>query len=224
MDIVSLEIQTRDKNIKAKDYLRQGLIPVEFYGRGVENQSLKVDYQTFRRLYNKAGSNTVVELDVDGKEKIKALVHEVEYHPVNDSIIHVDFINVRMDEELETSIPLVYHGVAPAVKELAGILVTNLNEVEVRCLPGDLIHSIEYSIEPLVDFHSYVRVKDLKVPSTIVILNDPESVVATVVAPKVEEEHQPVAVAAEGAVAEGAPEASAQAADGKSNDGKESGK
>ena len=75
MDIVTLEIQTRDKNIKAKDHLRQGQIPVEFYGRGLENKSLKVDYQTFRRLYNKAGSNTVVELNVDGKEKVNALVH-----------------------------------------------------------------------------------------------------------------------------------------------------
>lgn len=220
MDIALLELQTRDTSIKAKDYLKQGMIPVEFYGRGVENKSLKVDYQTFRRMYNKAGSNTVVELDVDGKEKIKALVHEVEYHPVNDSIMHVDFINVRMDEELHTSIPLKGHGIAPAVKELAGILVTNLNAVEVKCLPGDLIHSIEYSIESLVDFHTYVRVKDLQVPSTIVILNDPESIVATVVAPKVEEEHT-VSVAAEGAETAAAAEgATDDKAEGKKDESK----
>lgn len=214
MDIVTLEVKIRDKNIKASDYLKQGMIPVEFYGRGIENKSLKVDYQTFRRLYNKAGSNTVIELDVDGKEKVKALVHEVDYHPVNDSIMHVDFINVRMDEEIHTSIPLKGHGVAPAVKELAGILVTNLNEVEVKCLPGDLIHLIEYSIEPLVDFHSYVRVKDLQIPGTIKVLTDPETIVASVVAPKVEEE-QPVAVEASGeepAVVEG--EVQAQAVEG----------
>lgn len=214
MDVVTLEIKTRDKNIKAKDYLKDGMIPVEFYGSGVENKSLKVDYQTFRRLYNRAGSNTVIELDVDGKEKIKALVHEVNYHPVNDTIMHVDFINVRMDEEIHTSIPLKGHGVASAVKELAGILVTNLNEVEVKCLPGDLIHLIEYSIEPLIDFHSYVRVKDLQVPGTIKVLTDPETIVASVVAPKIEEE-QPVAVEASGeqaAEASGEAQAPAQAA------------
>ncbi len=71
-----------------------------------------------------------------------------------------------------------------------------MHEVEVKCLPKDLIPSIEVSVESIVNFHSYVRVKDLKVPPTITILNSSQDVVVTAVAPKVEEEVAPVAAAA----------------------------
>lgn len=209
MEILSLDVQSRDKSLKAKDLLRSNLIPMEYYGRGLGNKSLQVDYQTFRKLFRVSGTNTVIELNVDGKEKINVLVHEIQQNPITDTITHVDFINVRMDEELHTGIPLEFVGDAPAVRELAGILTHHLTEVEVKCLPKYLVHDIEVSIATLVDFNSYVRVKDLVAPEGITILNAPEDIVANVVPPRLEEE--PVAapaegeaVAAEGADAEGA--------------------
>lgn len=201
MDILSLDVQSRNKSLKAKDLLRSNLIPMEYYGRGVGNKSLQVDYQTFRKLFRVSGTNTVIELNVDGKEKFNVLVHEIQQNPITDTITHVDFINVRMDQELHTRIPLKFVGDAPAVRELAGILTHHLTEVEVKCLPKYLVHDIEVSIAPLVDFNSYVRVKDLVVPDGITILNGPEDIVANVVPPRLEEE--PVAAPAEGeAVAE----------------------
>lgn len=195
MEILSLDVQSRNKSQKAKDLLRSNLIPLEYYGRGVGNKSLQVDYQTFRKLFRVAGSNTVIELNVDGKEKINVLVHEIQQDPVTDTITHVDFINVKMDQELHTKIPLEFTGDAPAVRELAGILTHHLNEVEVKCLPKYLVHNIAVSIAPLIDFSVFVRVKDLIVPDGITILNNPEEIVANVVPPRLEEE--PI-VAAEG--------------------------
>ncbi len=220
MDIMALEVQLRDKNHRAKDLLNQNLIPMEYYGSGVENKSLQVDYQTFRRLFRVAGTNTVIELNVDGKEKINVLVHDMQRDPVTSNIKHVDLINVRMDQEIHTKIPVELTGTAPAVKEQGGILMHHLNEVEIKCLPKDLVHSFLVSVESLVDFHSYVRVKDLEVPEGITILNGEEDLVATVVAPR-EEEAEIVEEAAE-AGGEGGAEAGAEG-EGEGEGGAEAG-
>lgn len=206
MEVLSLEVQTRDTSEKAKSLLERNFIPLNYYGRGVQNKSLKVDYQTFRRLYKQAGNNTVIELNVDGQEKCNVIVHEVDTDPISDTITHVDLINVRMDEEIHTTIPLEFVGQAAAVKELSGIFSPNLSELDIKCLPKDLVHTIEVNIESLVDFNASIKVKDLIVPSAIKVMNDPEQMVAAVVPPREEEPEQiaPVGeVSAEGgAVAE----------------------
>jgi len=210
-----LEVQSRDKNIKAKELLRSDLIPAEYYGRGVNNQSVKMDYQTFRKLFRVAGTNTIVELKVDGKDPINVLVHRVDQDPVTDRYTHVDFINVRMGEIIHTKVPIHLTGVAPAVKELAGTLTHQLNEIDVKCLPKDLIHSIDVDIASLVDFNCFIRVKDLNIPSTVEVLNDSEDVVATVVPPRVEEEVEAVESTEEGGEAAAVGEASEEKSEGE---------
>jgi len=85
-------------------------------------------------------------------------------------------------------VPVVFEGVSPAVKDLDGILVHGMTEVEIECLPGDLIAAIEVNIEGLVELDDMITVADLKVPSSITVLSDPESMVAKVEAPRIEEE------------------------------------
>lgn len=198
MDKVKFPAQPRDKAVKAKILRRKNLIPAEYYGRGIENMSLQVDYQAFRKLYKKAGSNTVIDLEIDGKGMKNVLIHNVSAHPVTDLYTHVEFINVRMDEEVTTTIPVRLEGQAPAVKDLAGILIQNLDGVEVTCLPKDLVHEIVVSVESLVDFNSSITVADLKIPAGITVLNEPEASVAYVTAPQEEEvaPTEPVDVAA----------------------------
>lgn len=205
METLPLDVKSRDINKKAKVLLRGDIIPIQFYGRGVKSRSFQVDYQTFRKLYRVAGSNTIVELNIDGKEKVNTLVHEVQTDPVTDLITHIDMINVRMDQEIMARIPLKFVGVSKAVKDEGGILTPHMNEIEVKCLPADLIHEIEVSVEPLVDFNTYIRVKDLAVPSTLTVLNESGDVVINAVLPRVEEEIVPqaAAVAEEGAVEPG---------------------
>ena len=163
------------------------MIPAEYYGHGIENHSLQMDYQTFRKVYRHAGENTVIDLEIEGGGNKKVLVHRVDYNPVSDRFTYVEFINVRMDEEVTTHVPIVLEGQAPAVKELAGVLVQNLDELEIRCLPGDLIHEVTVSVESLVDFNASVHVADIKVPGKITVITDPETTVATVTPPREEE-------------------------------------
>lgn len=203
-----MDVKNRGKEEKAKDLLASGFIPIEFYGKGMENKSLKVDYQDFRKLFRVAGSNTVITLNVDdGKEKVDSIVHDVAYHPVTDKIVHVDFVKIKMDEVIHTEIPVELVGTSPAEKDLGGTLMQNLNEVEVKCLPGDLIQKIEVNVEVIEDFNSFVRIKDLDLPETLEIMNDPEEVIVTAVPPAEEEEEEVPEVEGEEGVAEGEGEA-----------------
>jgi len=187
MDKVTFAAQPRDKAVKAKILRKKNLIPAEYYGHGVENMSLQLDYQSFRKLYRKAGNNTVIDLEIEGKGMKNVLIHNVDTHTVTDLYTHVEFINVRMDEEVSTTIPVRLEGTAPAVKDLGGILIQNLDGVDVTCLPKDLVQEIVVSVESLVDFNSSITVADLKIPKGITVTNEPEASVAYVTAPQEEE-------------------------------------
>jgi len=94
---------------------------------------------------------------------------------------------VRMDEEVTTTIPVRLDGVAPAVKELGGILLQDLDEVEVSCLPRDLVHEIVADISGLTELNSSLKVADLKIPSSIKVLTESDQSVAHVAEPQEEE-------------------------------------
>ncbi len=187
METITLAAQKRDMAITAKDVRKMKMIPAEFYGHGVDNLNLQLDYQAFRRAYKAAGENTIITLEIEGNGKKTVLVHNVDYHPVSDEFQHVEFKNVRMDEAVTTTIPVRLEGTAPAVKDMGGTLVQALDEIEVTCLPKDLIHEFVLSVEGLVDFNTSLRVSDIKVPSTITINTDLEEMVAIVSAPREEE-------------------------------------
>ena len=187
MDKVTFAAQPRDKSVKAKILRKQNLIPAEYYGHGVENMSLQLDYQSFRKMYKKAGSNTVIDLEIEGKGMKNVLIHNVDTHTVTDLYTHVEFINVRMDEEVTTTIPVLLEGTAPAVKDMGGTLIHNLDGIDVTCLPKDLVHEIVIDVSSLVDFNSSITVADLKIPKGITVTNEMEASVAYVTAPREEE-------------------------------------
>ena len=93
---------------------------------------------------------------------------------------HIDFYQVRMDEEIEAEVELVFKGESAAVKELGGVLVKNMDAIEVKCFPGDLPSEIEVDITPIKTFDDYIYVKDLPVSEKVEVLVDPETVVAMV--------------------------------------------
>ncbi|MDD3861738.1 MAG: 50S ribosomal protein L25 [Candidatus Gracilibacteria bacterium] len=204
MDKLTLEVQARDKSIKAKDLLAKDLIPAIFYGKGIENMEFQMNYQAFRKAYKQAGSNTIIELKTEDGKTFNVLASSVQLNPVTDMIVHVDFINVRMDEEIQTEVPLKFVGTSLAVKNDSGTLTSNVDALKVKCLPKDLVHEIEVSIEPLVDFNAIIRVKDLTIPQGITVLTPEDELVATVVPPREEKEEAPVVAEGAAAPVEGA--------------------
>lgn len=185
----TLSAKTRkDFGKKTKSLKRQGSIPAVVYGPGVENVAIEVDEKEFKKVFQKAGESSLIELVVD-KEKKPILVHEIQKDPVSNKIIHIDFLQPNLKEEVEVAIPLNFEGVALAEKDLGGTLVKNILELSVKALPQNLPHEIKVDISVLKTFEDHILVKDLVLPQNVQVLKNPEEIVASVLPPqKVEEE------------------------------------
>jgi len=187
MEKLELVAEVRDNKISAEDIRDQNKIPAEIYGRGFDNKSLSVDYLTFEKALAKAGESTLVDLNV-GSEGFKVLIHDVQYHPVTDKILHVDFRRVRLDEKVKAEVPIKLLGEAPAVKEYGGIVNEALEFVEIEAFPADLIYEIEIDISGMSQLGDKIYVKDIKLPETITIITTPDVLIAGMDEPNLKEE------------------------------------
>ncbi len=186
---MTLHAELRKTAGKENKILREkGKIPAIAYGKRIKNIPLSLDSKEFFQIYKQAGESTLIDLKIGNEPTKKALIAETQFHPISGKPIHVDLYQVRMDEKIKTEIPLKFIGESKAVKDLDGTLNTVKDEIEVECLPNDLISEIEVDISPLQTFEDLIYVKDLKVPSTITLLDNPEEVVAQVEEPRSEEE------------------------------------
>jgi large subunit ribosomal protein L25 len=189
---------------KVKRNRLKGLMPAVVYGHGTDTKPLFIGLKEFKKVYNEAGTSTLVNLTVDGEKSVKVLLHEPDIHYLSGEPVHVDFYAVKMTEKIDTAIPISYVGVAPAVEELEGNFITNKDELQIRCFPGDLISEVEVDISVLATFDDQIKVTDIKVPETIEVLDDPEEVLALVAAPITEEELEADLVTESGEEAEAA--------------------
>ncbi len=173
---------------KVRNLREKGLIPAVLYGPKIENTPLEIDFKDFEKVYREAGESSLISLEVE-KKKFLVLIHAIKLDPLSQKVIHVDFYQPKLDEEITANVPLVFEGEAPAVKELGGTFVRNIHEIEVRALPQNLPHEIRINADKLKTFEDSILVKDLIIPKEVKILKDPEETVAFVAEPeKVEEE------------------------------------
>ncbi|HLD70959.1 MAG TPA: 50S ribosomal protein L25 [Negativicutes bacterium] len=189
--MISLNAKPRKEFGKKTNEMRwNGFIPAVVYGPGVENANIQVEEKEFIKVLRKAGESSLVELSIEGaKEKRPVLINDIQRNPVTDKIIHIDFFQASLKEEVTVAVPLVFEGEAPAEKELGGTLNKNFLEIEVKALPQNLPHEITVDVTGLKTFEDHILVKDLKVPANVEILKGPEEIVAAVLpAQKVEEE------------------------------------
>lgn len=178
---------------KTRALRRAGVIPAVLYGKGIASQNIAVNARDFERAYKQAGESTLVDLKVGDAASVKALIQDVAKHHLTLKPIHADFYQVSMTEKLTASVPLKFTGEAPAIKELGGMLVKNLQEIKVECLPRDLAHEIEVNISCLKTFSDVITVGNITLPSGMRALNKPDDVVALAQAPRQEEEAVAVA-------------------------------
>jgi len=163
-----------------------GKVPAELYGNKQQNQHLFLNQVEFEKIYRSAGESSLIDLNLGSGQPFKVLVQQVDHDPISGHVIHADLLQVRMDQTLEVKIQLVFIGESKAVKELGGTLVKSLEEVEVSCLPGDLISHLDVDISSLNTFEDAIRVSDLHFPSTIKVLTEPETTIAIAQPQKVE--------------------------------------
>jgi len=176
---------------KVKNLRKEGILPAILYGPKIkESLSLEVDYELFEKIYKEAGESSLISLEIEGKkQKPQVLIQEVKRDSVTDMFLHIDFYQPRLEKEVEATVPLVFEGKAPAVKELGGTLVKNISEVEIKALPQKLLREIKVSVENLKTFDDEILISDLKVSEGVKISRSPEDIVALVTPPeKIEEE------------------------------------
>jgi len=185
---ISLSAKTRTVTGHKVGTLRaDGQLPVVLYGHGVDTQSLQVDAKKFAKLYREAGSSTIIELDIDGKMQ-NVVVHDIQFDPVTEAIVHADLYQVKMDEKLTAEVPLVFKGVSAAVKDLGGMLIKSVDKLEVEALPKDLPHEITVNISTLEGFDNKISLSDLEIPAGVEVKEEREITIVSVEAPRTEEE------------------------------------
>jgi len=179
----------------ARTLRREGKVPAIIYGHGRAAESVSVETSALKKMLGGISAATaIVDVTVDNRAPVKALIPEIQRDSLRPTeIIHVDLYEVRSDEEITLEVPIRLIGVPDGVRNFGGVLDHVLRELEIEVLPADIPEHVDLDVTALTIGHS-LFVRDLQVPKAKV-LNDPDTPICTVVAPRAEE--APAAVAAE---------------------------
>ncbi len=166
---------------------KSGKIPGVLYGPGVDSLPIELDEKTAARVLNTLTGSTLIRLEV-GDKKFSVLLRDLQRDSILRKILHVDFYAVPTDRAIRVHVPLQFAGKSAAVRDFGAVLVHLLSELEVECLPKDLVNGIQVSIAPLEKVGDSIAIKDILLPPGIKVLMDPEESVITVTAQAAEEE------------------------------------
>lgn len=188
MEKVVLNAEKRDvigKQVKAMR--RAGKLPAVIYGRHTEPINVSLDAHNASLILGRLTSSSLVTIALDGKE-YPSLVREKQRDYIKNRLLHVDFLTVSLTETLRATVAVNLVGVSMAVKDFNAVLVTNLQSLEVECLPTDLPERIDVDISVLARPGDGIRVRDIVVSDKVRLLDDPDTMVAVATFAKVEEE------------------------------------
>jgi large subunit ribosomal protein L25 len=165
---------------KVKRLRREGVIPANVYGHGLESVAIQIPKDDLMHLLHTAGRNEIVYLRLDGEEPRPAFLHQIQRNPVTDAILHVDFYQISLKEKVRMEVSLSLMGTAPAEQTHGGTLLHSLDRITVEGLPTEIPSSIELDVSGLEEIDATIYVRDLTVPGEVTVLTDPEQVVAKI--------------------------------------------
>lgn len=178
------------EKIRARQAARNGLVLGVVYGKGIgSNIPIIMPKVKLQRVLEESGEGTLIKLQIE-EEKIPkdVIIQDIQYHTYDGKVVHVDFMAVSLEEEVEVEVPLEFTGVSPAVKDTGGIFVQNVESVKVRCKAKDIPKSIPVDISVLATFDDMIYLKDLSLPANVELLDNPDNVIAMVDEPRSEQE------------------------------------
>jgi large subunit ribosomal protein L25 len=186
MDRVELKAQSRTlTGKKVKQLRRQQLIPAVVYGPDTPSKGIQIEERALSTALQQAGSTALIDLyiDAEGKPDV-VLARDIQRDILTSRFQHVDFYQVRLTEKVRTSPRLEIVGESPLVQSGAAVLVQILNQLEVECLPTDLISSIPVDVSVLEHLDDSISIRDLPIPPEITVMADLDDTVASVVPPR----------------------------------------
>jgi len=202
-----IELAVSKRNIVGKQVSslrRAGIIPAILYGKHIDAPVLlQMEGRVFNRVLNKAGMSRLITLNIEeGTDSQLALVREVQREPISGNFYHIDFMAVSMKEKIRLSVPLVLVGEAPPVENGEGIILQSMDEIEIECLPGDLVESVQVDVSTLTEVGAEILVSDLaEMAKGIEILANPDDLIVRITFMR-EEEEEEVEVGVETEIAE----------------------
>ena len=185
----SIQVATRTGTGKgaARTLRREGKVPGVIYGHDRAAETVVIDFLALTKLLGGiSASTTVVDVAIDGRAPVKALIREIQRDSLRPAhILHLDLYEVRADEAVTVEVPVHLSGIPDGVRNFGGVLDHSLRELEIEVLPGDIPESIDVDVTALTIGHS-IFVRDITIAKGR-ILNDPDTPVCPVVAPRSEE-------------------------------------
>ncbi len=195
--------RTQSRRNGARNLRAAGRVPAVIYGRQAKPQNLEISAKEFGDLiHHSVSENLLVDLSVenDARAKRLALVQEIQHHPLEGDVLHVDFHEVTENEKVVVLVPLETVGEAAGVKNSGGVLEHVVFKLKVRALPRDLPEQMIVDVSHL-ELGKSIHLGDIKAPAGVEILGDKHIAVISVALPRTEEEE--AAAVAEGEVAAG---------------------
>ena len=174
-----LDIQLREKTGKeaARKERQRGFIPAVLYGiKG--NKVLTVNAKDFEKMFEEIGEHSIINLNIDNKDKAEVIVKDFQLDPVTKHVIHIDFLEFEKGKALKTEVPIHVTGTSVGVKK-GGILETFVRDLEIECLPKDIPDSIDIDVNDM-EIGDSVHARDISVDDKIKVLTNPEQVVVTI--------------------------------------------
>ncbi|HEX7023708.1 MAG TPA: 50S ribosomal protein L25 [Gemmatimonadales bacterium] len=181
----------------ARALRRDGKIPAVLYGRGREAEAIVVDNTALTRLLTQiAAATTIVEVAVEGRAPVQALIREIQRNPVRPAdIIHLDLYAVQAGQKIMVEVPVKLIGVPDGVKNFGGVLDQIMHDMSIRVLPAEIPEHIDVDVSALAIGQS-IHIADLPTDGRFEIMNDAGQTICTVGAPRAEEVVAPVVEAA----------------------------
>lgn len=191
---------------KIRQLRRQGILPVNLYGKKIKSQSLQINEKEFNKVFDQAGETSVIYLEIEGsKEPRPVLINNVQLHPVSDARLHVDFRQVDLTQKVKVNVPVDLQGESLAVTEGA-VLVQQFNELEVEALPTHIPESIIFDISQLKQVGNSLKLSDAKTIKDVTFELEPDTTIVLIQEAKQEEEPTPVPTEEETPEGEAPPE------------------
>ncbi len=170
---------------KVKKMRREGSLPANVFGTDFKSQAITVKYPEFTHVYKIVHETGIVYLKL-GEKEIPALVKHIQRHPLDSSVLHVDFRKIDLTKKIVTEVPVALVGVSEAVAQKGGVLLTQSAHLEVEALPQDIPASIEVDISVIKELGEDIKVSALPKSGKYTVTTDPEKVIVSVTAHKEE--------------------------------------
>jgi large subunit ribosomal protein L25 len=195
-ETMTIEVQPRQETGKNANRRSRaaGKIPAVVYGGGKESVSIEVNRKTLLDMMKgHSGENPIFLLKLGDKDR-HAMIRNMQVHPISRQVIHIDFQRVLLDQKVRVAVPVELIGTAFGVKTEGGMIDFVNREVHVECLPGQIPKHFEVDVTEM-RVGEHVEAKDLQLPEGVVLIDEPDRVIASLVHGRLDADETPEATA-----------------------------